>query len=149
MPSSTCPDRHARRRLALKGEARLTGDQMSAAQVASIEMRITEDSSGCWLWAGSVDPSGYGQVVWQTRKYRPHRLLYEYHAGAPLAADMELDHVCRNRRCCNPAHLEPVSHGENMRRIRARDAAPLPFAWRLARDAALNLAHLMSIEAES
>ena len=145
--SSSTSDRHARRRLALQSQARLTGDKMSAAQVASIEMRITEDSSGCWLWAGSVDNDGYPQVVWMGKRYRVHRLWFEYLAGEPLPRDLEIDHTCTNRRCL--LHLEPCSKAENLRRRFARAAAPLPSAWRLARDAALNLAHLMSIEAES
>ena len=44
-----------------------------------------------------------------------HRLTYQWAKG-PIPAGMELDHLCRNRRCVNPAHLEPVTHRENVRR---------------------------------
>ena len=145
---TSSPSRHTRRRRALSGAPRLTGDQLTAAQVALLEARIQETPSGCWEWTGSLDSSGYGQVVWQTRKYRPHRLLFEARAGAPLAEGLEVDHLCECRRCVNPSHLQAVSHAENLRRIRARDAAPLPFAWRAARDAALNLSHISSIQKE-
>lgn len=141
MPSS----RHAQRRAQLRGAPRLTGDKLSPAQVASIEARIVETPT-CWLWAGSVDNDGYPQVVWQCRRYRVHRLWFEHIARAPLPQDLEIDHVCSNRRCL--LHLEPCSKAENLRRRFARGVAPLPFACRAARDAALNFAHLVSIEAE-
>ena len=145
MPS-TSTDRHRRRRLALQSQARLSGDKMSAAQVASIEARIIETPT-CWLWAGSVDNDGYPQVVWKGKRYRVHRLWFEHVTGEALPVDLEIDHVCGCRRCL--LHLEPCSKAENLRRRFARDAVPLAFAWRAARDAALNLAHLLSIEAES
>ena len=141
MPSTL--DRHTRRRRALSGAPRLTGDMLTLAQIASIEARIIETPT-CWLWAGSVDPDGYPQVVWQCRRYRVHRLWFEYLTGEPLPVDLEIDHTCNNRRCL--LHLEPVSKSENLRRRYARAAVPLAFAWRAARDAALNLAHLMSIQ---
>ena len=98
MPSSTCTDRHTRRRRALQDAPRLTGDKLTAAQIASIEARIIEHPNGCWLWAGSVDNDGYPQVVWQCRRYRVHRLWFEYLTGEPLPRDLEIDHVCNNRR---------------------------------------------------
>jgi hypothetical protein len=144
MQSST-PSRHTRRRLALQSQARLTGDKLSPAQVASIEARIQETPTGCWEWVGSCDNDGYPQVVWQTKRYRVHKLWYEHRAGAPVAPGDEVDHVCNNRRCL--LHLEAVSKSENLRRRFARDVRPL-FNWRSARDYRLSLTHLDSIEAE-
>jgi len=67
--------------------------------------------SGCWLWTGPVDSNGYG------RHGAPlaHRLMYTAMVG-PIPNNMELDHLCRIPRCVNPAHLEPVTHAENIRR---------------------------------
>ena len=149
MPSSTCPDRHTHRRRALSGAPRLDGTQLSSAQVGRLMQRIKEDdTTGCWTWQGATNAQGYGLVVWATKCYKPHRLFYEWFTGAPVAAGLEVDHLCRNRACCNPSHLQAVSHAENLRRRFARDAAPLPFAWRAARDYRMALSHLDSIEAE-
>lgn len=145
MPSST-PSRHTLRRASLRGTPRLTGDCLTPAQVASIEARIIEDSSGHWLWAGSVDNDGYPQVVWMGKRYRVHRLWFEHITREALPQDLEVDHTCTCRRCL--LHLEPVTKAENLRRRFARGVAPLPFAWRAARDAALNLSHLQAITNE-
>ena len=149
MSSSTSTDRHTRRRLALRGEARLSGDMLTQAQLDLLMSKIQETDTGCWLWTGTRNAAGYGVIVWLTRCYKPHRLIYEWASGAPVADGLEVDHLCRCRACCNPAHLEAVTKAENLRRRQCRDAVPLAFAWRAARDAALNLAHLLSIEAES
>ena len=148
MPSSTCPDRHARRRLALKGEARLSGDMLTQAQLDLLMSKIQETPDGHWLWLGSVDPDGYPQAVWRCRRYRIHVLMNERAEGSPLPEGLEVDHTCNRRDCVNPSHLERVTHQENVRRIRARAARPL-FSWRVIRDEASRLAHLLSIEAES
>jgi len=76
----------------------------------------TGDPSGCWLWTASRNPGGYGQI-WANGKAarHAHRIAYELLVG-PIPDDLELDHLCRVRHCVNPAHLEPVTHAENVRR---------------------------------
>jgi hypothetical protein len=70
------------------------------------------DRSGdCWLWTRYVRPSGY--AVFGGRYI--HRLAFELLVG-PIPEGMEIDHLCRNRSCANPAHLEPVTRPENLRR---------------------------------
>lgn len=75
--------------------------------------------AGCWVWIGSKWPSGYGQVWFKGRQRPAHVALYE-HAHGAIPDGMELDHLCRNKACCNPAHIEPVTHRENMLRHHAR-----------------------------
>lgn len=75
------------------------------------------DAEGdCWLWTATVNHHGYGQIGTVGRKLgMAHRVGYELLVG-PIAPGLELDHLCRNPRCVNPDHLEPVTHAENMRR---------------------------------
>lgn len=78
------------------------------------------EGTGCWLWTGPLRPDGYVQiqVVGRGLVYA-HRVAYEEWIG-PIPEGLTLDHVhargCRHRHCMNPAHLEPVTHAENMRR---------------------------------
>src|SRR5690606_14651905 len=74
-----------------------------------------EPSSGCWVWSGARHGEGYGSFYWQGSMRLAHRVAYTALVG-PIPSGLELDHLCRNRLCCNPAHLEPVTRGENMRR---------------------------------
>ena len=73
-----------------------------------------ESDNGCWLWTAS-SWQGYGQVSWQGRPVKAHRLIYKLLVG-PVPEGMTLDHLCRKRACVNPAHLEPVSHQVNLLR---------------------------------
>lgn len=73
--------------------------------------------SGCWLWTGSLDPSGYGKTsAGPLRNISMHRLSYMAWSGEPIPAGLELDHLCRVRHCVNPAHLEPVTKAVNQQR---------------------------------
>jgi len=77
---------------------------------------VTVDS--CWFWTGPMwggsgeDGQSYGRT---SRGRYAHRFSYEMAKG-PIPAGMELDHLCRNRLCVNPDHLEPVTHRENILR---------------------------------
>lgn len=70
----------------------------------------------CWLWLGGVTNSGYGKVGMPTRL--AHRVAYELVVG-PIPDGLQIDHLCRVRRCQNPAHMEPVTARENQRRSRS------------------------------
>jgi len=78
---------------------------------------IPEPNSGCWIWLGSLrdKKDGYGGIHWRGRMWRTHRLVFTI-LKKSVSKKLDLDHTCRNRICCNPDHLEPVTRGENIRR---------------------------------
>lgn len=72
----------------------------------------------CWEWMAYVEQGGgqgYGKFRLGSRMVRAHRLAYELEVGE-IPEGMVLDHLCRNRRCVNPTHLEPVTKTENILR---------------------------------
>ena len=73
--------------------------------------------TGCWEWIGKLNRNGYGRMNW--RYPVAHRMIYNFFLGfkeKELPKTMVLDHLCRNRHCCNPSHLEPVTVKENTHR---------------------------------
>lgn len=81
------------------------------------------DTDQCWPWIAAVGANGYGHVRWDGSTQEAHRVVYELLVG-PIPDGATIDHTCHNgsgcsgrcphRRCCNPAHLAPVSRGANV-----------------------------------
>lgn len=72
-------------------------------------------TDGCWLWTASKNNRGYGTFRLAGRTVQAHRLVYELLVG-PIVDGLTIDHLCRNRACVRPSHLEAVSHQENCAR---------------------------------
>lgn len=76
-------------------------------------------NSPCWTYTGHIDRNGYGLFRFGGSHVGAHRFSYEVVIG-PIPAGLELDHLCNNRSCVNPSHLEPVTRGENVQRAVSR-----------------------------
>jgi len=72
-------------------------------------------TNGCWLWTAAKSDKGYGQFKLNGKASPAHRISYTHFVGT-IPDGLHIDHLCRNRSCVNPDHLEPVSQRENMRR---------------------------------
>ena len=72
-------------------------------------------STECWDTINSKDSYGYNRISIDGKMHKAHKFAYEHYKES-VPEGLELDHLCRNRWCCNPEHMEVVTHTENVRR---------------------------------
>lgn len=77
--------------------------------------KVAKLPSGCWEWRAHTNQFGYGFFWLEPHMVPAHRFSYEQVNG-PVPSGLELDHLCRNRACVNPLHLEAVDHRTNVLR---------------------------------
>lgn len=84
----------------------------------------TADTDACWPWKGGLDRGGYGRFQTGRKFFAAHRVAFGLSKG-PIEPGLVLDHLCHNRACCNPAHLEQVTSRENTMRGQATCSEPM------------------------
>lgn len=83
---------------------------------------VNVDTSGdCWMWKGPTSKNGYGKTTMAKKWVMPHRVFYEHYKG-PITLGNQVDHLCKNKICVNPAHLEDVTPRQNTLRSNAVSA---------------------------
>lgn len=80
-----------------------------------IKQKFEVSEYGCWIWKGYLQPNGYGKAFDGKKVRMAHVVVWEA-ANGPVPDGLDLDHLCRNRACVRPDHLEPVTRAVNLRR---------------------------------
>jgi len=94
---------------------RTNGDTLCLVDIKSALLRHVKPSKGCWNWSGLLGRDGYPLLRVGKRRLVASRLSYAVHNG-PIPEGLVIDHLCRNRGCINPTHLEAVTQSENLQR---------------------------------
>jgi len=72
-------------------------------------------TNSCWEWLACKDKDGYGHFKLKNKNIAAHRVAYELINGK-IPEELEIDHLCHNRKCVNPNHMETVTHKTNIKR---------------------------------
>jgi hypothetical protein len=115
-----------------------SNEEIKARLLEKIEI---DHNRGCWIWTASVGSPGYGQLSICGKPETAHRLSYRIFRG-DIPPGLFIDHLCRNRRCINPYHLEAVTHQVNM----ARGQGGPAHARRMMERTHCKKGHLLDVE---
>ena len=97
--------------------ASVNKDEIEALKARIIKSAINcSDQNSCWNWILSKQRNGYGQMKFQGKMHRAHRVSYMAFVGE-IKAGLEVMHSCDNRQCVNPRHLSTGTHQQNMSEI--------------------------------
>jgi hypothetical protein len=88
---------------------------MKTVQLDRYIIRDAGYKTPCWLWTGTTC-RGYARIKINKKGRPAHRVIYERETGIIIESGMKLDHLCGNKCCVNPEHLEQVSHSVNIKR---------------------------------
>lgn len=118
IPGCESPHR-ARGYCAVHYNSKRLGGDLPKLPTKTLEERFwakVNKTDSCWLWTGAITGAGYGNF-WIGGGYEAaHRVAWRLSGGAPVPRELVLDHLCRNRACVNPEHVEPVTQAINVQR---------------------------------
>lgn len=114
--SKTSSSRKVRHDLAAhinKMTAKRVAKNLAVSAESRLMQRTKKSESGCWLWKGKPNSSGYGRISFHGTEVYAHRLSFETFVG-PIPDGMLIDHKCHVKTCINPSHLRVVTMKENL-----------------------------------
>lgn len=98
----------------------LSADDIDLIHRSRFFAKIQRAPGGCHIWIAATNSSGYGVFVVNGRQVYAHRVAWALGNDATLSTALSIDHLCRNRRCVNPLHLDAVTMRVNTERQPAR-----------------------------
>jgi len=87
-------------------------DQLQLEKMKTRFLTFVNKTDNCWTWIGTKDARGYGRFAIKFKKYMAHRISYELFKGE-IPNKLVIDHLCNNKPCVNPSHLEAITHKAN------------------------------------